>query len=108
MNIYKKMEGINNNILKGNSYKNIKSKYILQHIFGILNKKKLLEIIKCNKNIQNLLNKDINDYKIYNKIIIEIIPINLYIINNTFIKYKKEEEKYFHIYFNDDENKEKK
>ena len=54
MNIYKKMEGINNNILKGNSYKNIKSKYILQHIFGILNKKKLLEIIKCNKNIQNL------------------------------------------------------
>ena len=50
-----------NNGLKENSYKNIKSKYILQKIFSNLTENKLLQIVKYNKNIQNELKKDIND-----------------------------------------------
>jgi len=55
-----------------------------------------LEIIKYNNNIQKRLNISINDYK---SILIEIIPVqNKY---NKFINVKKEDKKYFHIYFND-------
>ena len=62
--------------IKGNSFKKIGSKYILQKIFDNLTENKLLKIIKYNKSIQKELEKDINDYKNYKKIIIEIIPIN--------------------------------
>ena len=56
-----------NNGFKENSYKNIKSKYLLQKIFANLTENKLLEIVKYNKNIQKELEKDINDYKNYKK-----------------------------------------
>ena len=91
-----------NNGIKENSYKNIKSKYILQKIFADLTEKKLLQIVNYNKELQNELEKDINDFiKYYKKVIIEIIPINKE-EDNYFIKYKKEEEQYFQIYFNDE------
>ena len=91
-----------NNGIKENSYKNIKSKYILQKIFANLTEKKLLQIVNYNKELQNELEKDINDFiKYYKKVIIEIIPINKE-EDNYFIKYKKEEEQYFQIYFNDE------
>ena len=118
------------NILKANSYKNIKSKYILQRIFANLTENKLLQIVKYNKDIQKELEKDINDYiKYFKKVIIKIIPINKKDKNsrnekeddnsnkiedknfsyieeklnkNYFIKYKEEEKQYYHIYFNDD------
>ena len=48
----------------------------------IWKKNGFLKIIKYNKNIQNKLNISINDYKEYNHIEIEIIPIN-----NSFGKY---------------------
>ena len=96
------MEGQMNNGIKENSYKNIKSKYILQKIFANVTEKKLLQIVNYNKNIQEELEKDINDFKkYYNQIIIEIIPINKG-DKNTFIKFKEEENKYYHIYFNDE------
>ena len=46
-----------------NSFKKIKSKYILKFIFSYLNEKTKLEIIKYNKTIQNIINIDITNYK---------------------------------------------
>ena len=83
-------------------YKNIKSVYILKLIFNNLHIKKLLEIYRYNKYMQNKLKISIEDYKdyskIYSQIEIEIIPEkNKY---GKFININKEDEKYFHIYFN--------
>ena len=85
----------------------IKSKFILKKIFINLNQKRLLETIKKNKRIQKQINLSINDFKkycsIYSKIIIEITPIDNK--GGKFINdIKKEEESYYHIYF--DNNKE--
>ena len=65
----------------------------------------MLEIVKYNKNIQKRLEKDINDYKIFKKINIEIIPINLK-KENIFINPKYFIE-LFDIYFNMKKKKKK-
>ena len=63
------MEKINNFLKK------IRSKYILKQIFDNLKENKLLEIIRYNKNIQNKLKIELDDYiKEYYKTEIEIIP----------------------------------
>ena len=55
---------------------NIKSKFIIKHLFPYLTQKKILYIIKYNKNFQEILNKNINDYIDESlKIEIEITPI---------------------------------
>ena len=82
----------------------IKSDYILQNVFDYLPKKKSLKIIKYNKNLQNRLKININDYKNYSSIELEIKPLEKkYDILNNF--YKKNSE-YIHIYFYDDNEKE--
>ena len=79
----------------------IKSKYILKKIFNNLHKSKSFTIIKYNKTVQNKLNISLNDYKIYyNEIEIEIVPAKNEFKNFINIQ-NKEEEIYFHIYFND-------
>ena len=98
-------------IIQEGNLDNIKSKYILKQIFDNLEKNKTLKIIKNNKNIQNRLDIDINDYKEYSEtctsILIEVIPMKkkydkfINIIN-------KEDEKYFHIYFNNNKTEIKK
>ena len=85
----------------------LKSKYILQLIFDNLSKRKSLNFIKYNKNIQNKINININDYKefseIYSSIEMEITPVNNKY--GKFINIKNQGDlKYFHIYF--DNNKE--
>ena len=86
---------------------NIKSKYIILKIVDYLPKKKFLEIIKLNKKIQNKLNMNINDYKKYSEnfssIELEIIPIK-----KKFDKFinNKNNESYYHIFFNDNDKKE--
>ena len=61
--------------------------------------KKKLQIVKYNKRIQNRLNLDVKDYKEYSEIEIEIIPIkDKY---GKFINIKENDELYYHIYFND-------
>ena len=59
-------------------FKKSKSDYFLQKLFGYLNKRILLDIIKYNKNIKERIKININDYKeyleIYSPIIIEIKP----------------------------------
>ena len=82
--------------------KAIKSEFFLKKIFFILPKKRLLYIAKYNKQIQNYLNININDYKIfcetYTPIEIEIKPSkDMY---GKFF-YSLEKKSFFHIYFND-------
>ena len=81
----------------------INSKYILMIIFDNLQSKNKLNIIKYNKNLQNKLNINLNDYaeysQIYSPIIIELIPKE-----NTFGKFininKSKDDSFFHIYYN--------
>ena len=82
-----------------NIFESLKSDYFLRKIFENLIKKKTLQLINYNKKIQNRVNININDYKEYSSIKIEIIPVlNKY---GTFIQINKEEDKkYFHIFFN--------
>ena len=90
-------------INQDNILKNILSDYFIQKCFDYIHKRKSLEIIKYNKNIQKRINININNYKEcsekYSSIEIEIIPIK----NNygKIINIKEENKKYFHIYFND-------
>ena len=89
-----------------NIFKNLKSDYFLQKLFNNLMKKKSLDIIKYNNNIKNRINISIKDYKeyseIYSSIEIEIKPVNN--DNVKFINIDKENEIYYHIYFNNDKN----
>ena len=83
---------------------NIKSKYIITKIFDNLQKKKFLKIIKYNKQIKNRLNLSDNDYKEFSKLF-SSIEIELIPIENKYYKFinilHEEEERYYHIYFND-------
>ena len=78
----------------------------------IMKKKKLLEIIKCNKKLQKKLNLSIKDYKEYSQLY-SSIEIELKLNDNehdkkdTFINISTKDKKYFRIYFNNS-NKETK
>ena len=87
---------------KHNLINNIKSIFVTKKIIYKLYTKKLLKIIKYNKNIQKKFDIGINDYKKFEKIEIELIPIckenkNIFINNN-------ENREFYHIYFNDGKN----
>ena len=83
---------------RGN-WKKIQSKYVLQQIFEQLHKRILLATIKYNKEIIRKLNISSKEYKQYSEIEIEIIPKGYgRFINIT----NKDEEKYFHVYFDND------
>ena len=88
---------------------NIKSKYILQNIFNYIDKKTSLEIMKYNKKMQNRINRNINEYKEYSgkysSIVIEIIPT--YNVYSKFINIRKRDEKFYHIYFNNNKDETK-
>ena len=93
-----------------NIFENLKSDYFLGKVFSNLKKKKYLELIKYNNNVKNKMNLNINNYKEYcekySSIEIEIIPIkNEY---GQFININEEEKIYYHIYFNDNKEEEKK
>ena len=80
---------------------NVKSKIILGKIFDYLKRNKSLEIMKCNKKLQNRLNLSINDYKeysqLYTSIEIELIPDNKEY--GTVINIDDKDKEYYHIYF---------
>ena len=107
MNFYANNEKGRNKI---KLYDYIRSKYILIQIFDNLQKRKILNIIKFNKNIKNRIDVGVKDYKEcsgkYSSIEIEIIPINNKY--GQFINIKEEDKKYYHIYFNDNKEEIKK
>ena len=97
------MENINSNNEEKIKYLNlIKSKIILKKIFNNLMEKKSFDIIKYNKNIRERIDISIKDYKeyseIYSSIEIELKPVNNQY--GKFINFNKENEIYYHIYFN--------
>ena len=105
----KEIEKLNINKAK-NKFISLKSNYILKRLFNNIPKNIFLKIIKYNINLQKRLNIDINNYKDFSEkfssIELEIIPIqNKY---GSFINLEEEEEKYFHIYFNDNKEEIKK
>ena len=77
LNFFNKSE-LNKNKSK-DKFENLKSDYFLIKLFDNLCKKKKLEIIKYNKNIQKRININLKDYKEYSKkyttIEIEIVPV---------------------------------
>ena len=84
-------------------FQTIKSLVNLKHIFKQLKIKKILEMIKYNKNLQNQLNIDLKDYidysGTYTPIEIEIFPDRSKY--GKFINIlEKRNQSYFHIYFN--------
>ena len=90
-------------IVSKNIFKKLKSDYFLQKLFNHLLKRKSLDIIKYNKIIKNRININIKNYKEYAEIY-SSIEIEIKLVNNEygkFINVKKENEKYYHIYFND-------
>ena len=89
---------------------NIKSKYLLNLIFDNLQKNKLLDVIRHNKKIKNILNIKLKDYKeyseLYSSIELEILPVKNYY--GKFINITNEEnEQYYYIYFNNKKKIEK-
>ena len=54
---------------------------MLKKIFNVVSKNKLLDIIKCNKKLQQKLNITINSYKEYSQLY-TTIEIELKITNN--------------------------
>ena len=68
------MDEKNEKSYKRNLFSKIKSNFILKQIFNAMDKKVSFEIIRYNKKIKKRMNKDINTYKKYLQIIIEIIP----------------------------------
>ena len=89
-----------NKIESKNIFKNLKNDYFLQKLFHNLLKKKSLDIIKYNKIIKERINISIKDYKefseIYSSIEIEIKPVN-----NKYGNFINMNDKYYHIYLND-------
>ena len=95
-------------IVSNNKLKKLKSDYFIQKFFGYMSKRKSLETIRYNKNIQKRINININHYKAYSEeyssIELDIIPMKGEY--GRFINIKEEDKKYFHIYFNDNKKKE--
>ncbi len=102
-NVSMDLEGeINKENIKS-SIRKINSKYIIKQVLDFLAQRILLKTIKYNKKIQQELEISLIDYKKFNEIEIEIIPIeNKYVKKGSIINFINEEDaKYYHIYYND-------
>ena len=85
-----------------NIFRKLKSDYFLQKLFNILLKNKSLDIIKYNKNIKDRIKISIKDYKEYSEIY-SSIEIEIKLAKGKYVKFiniNKDDEKYYHIYFN--------
>ena len=101
-----KKQKLTNNIMKV-----VRCHYFLQKIFTILCKKKSLYIIKYNKQMQNIVNININDYKSYSELYssieieIELAPVKKNKICFFYMQKDKNPE-YYHFYLNDNDEEE--
>ena len=95
-------------IAANNKLRKLKSDYFIQKFFGYMPKRKSLETIRYNKNIQKRINININHYKAYSEtktsIELDIIPMKGEY--GKFISINEKDKKYLHIYFNDNKKKE--
>ena len=95
-------------IASNNQLKNVKSDYFIQKFFGYMTERKSLEAIRYNKSIQKRMYININHYKAFfetkTSIELDIIPMKGEC--GKFININGKDKKYFHIYFNDNKNKE--
>ena len=88
----------------------LKSDFFLRTLFGILDKKRSLEIAKINKSLQKRLNLNINDYKEYSQLY-STIEVELKLADNEygkFINISEQEKDYYLIYFSDSKEEIKK
>ena len=101
-------QGQSNLIDSKNQLKNLESDYFIQKFFGYMTERKFLEAIRYNKSIQKRIDINISHYKAYSEaktsIELDIIPMKGKY--GDFINIYEEDEKYFHIYFNDNKTKE--
>ena len=81
-------------------FEKLKSDYFLIKIIDLIKKNKSLEIIKYNKKIQKRLNININNYKEYSQLY-SSIEIELKFADNIYGKFINMNDKYYHIYLND-------
>ena len=92
-----------------NKFNNLKSNYFLEKLFSFPKKKTSLEIIKYNKKIQQNLKMNINDSKKFCEEF-SSIEIELVIAKDKYGEFihikNKDDEKYFHIYFNNNTKEE--
>ena len=86
-------------------FKNLKSDYFLVKIFDNLLRKRSLEIVKFNKYMRERMNMSIKDYKEYAEKFSSIeLEIKLVKSNyGNFINYDINNEQYYHIYFDNNE-----
>ena len=95
-----------------NKFRELKSDYFIQLLFNIIPKAKSLELVKYNKYMQKRINISITVYKDYSEIYspieieIEIIPKIKKYENDKFINIEEKDKNYYHIYFNDNKEKE--
>ena len=91
-------------------FDSVKSKYILKQILDDLSQKKILEMVKYNKKIQERLDIKIDNYKEFCKLY-SSIEFELIINNDNLFDYKfiniKGDESYYHFYFNNNKKEEK-
>ena len=93
----------NEQLKQSKNIENVKSSFILKKIIDFIKTNKSLEFMKYNKKLQKRLNININNYKEYSQIEIELKPAdNRY---GKFINIPDEEKEFYHIYF-DNPNKE--
>ena len=84
----------------------IRSKYIIRQIFENISEKKKMQLLKCSKKIQNIMDISLKSYKIYNQIEIELIPILSYKKEDKFINGYNKDKSFIHIYINNNKRKE--
>ena len=69
-----------------NKYEKLKNDYFLQKVFNNVEKKKLLNIVKYNKNIKKRINININDFKEYSEKY-SSIEIEIKLVNSKYSKF---------------------
>jgi len=80
----------------------IKSKIILKKIGKCAQEKIILYICRFNKEVQKKFDKNIDDFKNFFKITLEIIPKDM--SDSKFINIEKYEESSYHFFINNDKN----
>jgi len=90
-----------NQVKSKNIFDDLKSDYFLQKVCDNITKKKTLEIMNYNRELQRRVKLTFNDYKEFSQLYSSII-IELNLIENKydkFINIQEKEKDFFHIYF---------